>query len=462
MSGAAEIRLKPTHRRTLALPWLLTALYLGPLHIAAAQAPAPAAQAADEEADATAPPRRPTRPARPTFRFGVDGVLAEAAALPDAPDASSLLTLRATPYAQWQPARGWELRAGVRLGAVAQRGGPSAYDDTQAELADTYVRYSRGDTRLTVGAQTVLWGRVDAVPLIDRVSRVDLSRIVLDDLAERRLPQPVVRWEQTIDDWKLDGVLLPYFRAAVLPDERSVWSPIDRRSGRVLGLPETPAIAAFARHAPVRERVDGSGGAAVRITRTGEPLDFGLTLARTRQPLPYYRLNPAGPALDIVHPHNRFLGADLEVVAGGVTYRSELGMTTDVPLTRPDGVMVDARAFDWIGAVEFFPGGKDTRVNVQLLVRKLRADAPVLEITRYVGINGEVQTTLGQGRWKLGMKFFSGLNVHDLYLAPRLSFVGWEPHELYVQAHHFRGESRTLGGFYRERGMLAIGLKTRF
>ena len=121
-----------------------------------------------------------------------------------------------------------------------------------------------------------------------------------------------------------------------------------------------------------------------------------------------------------------------------------------------------ASAREAIGALEFFPGGKDTRVNLQLVLRSLHADQPFLEIKDYTGVNGEVETTFGQGRWKAALRFSSGLNVHDTYLGPRLTFVGWEPHEIYLAGHYFNGEARSLGGFHQDHGYVAIGLKTRF
>ncbi|MBI5256432.1 MAG: hypothetical protein HY855_08035 [Burkholderiales bacterium] len=439
---------------------LLLALWLAPVH--AAEPPLQLAAADEGSAAGAGANRSAGRGFKPVLRWGLDGVLVEAGRLVDAPEARSTATARVSPFVAWQPAREWEFRAGARLEAVTQRDGPGHYDDSGAELTDTFVRYRRGDTRLTLGAQTVLWGRVDAVPTIDRVSRVDLSRFVLDDLAERRLPQPMLRWEQSFEELKLDAIVMPGFKPALLPDLQSVWSPIDRRGGRVFGLPQTPAIGAIARFASLREDLDGSGGAAVRVTRAGAPVDLGLTLAHTRQPLPYYRLDPLRMTLTRIQPYNKFVGADMEFVAGGVTLRSELGTASDVPATRLDGSMATGRSWDWIGAVEFFPGGKDTRVNLQLLTRQLRVDGPVLELKRYTGVNGEVQTSFGQGRWKLGLRFASGLNVHDVYLSPRLSYVGWEPHEFFITAHHFRGEDRTLGGFHREHGMVAVGVKTRF
>ena len=60
------------------------------------------------------------------------------------------------------------------------------------------------------------------------------------------------------------------------------------------------------------------------------------------------------------------------------------------------------------------------------------------------------------------MRFFSGLNVHDLYLSPKLSYLGWEPHEIYLVGRYFNGEARSLGGFHEDHSMIAIGLNTRF
>jgi hypothetical protein len=347
---------------------------------------------------------------------------------------------------------------------MMQDGGLADHKEMLADYGDTYVRYRNGDSRLTVGAQTIIWGRADEIPLADRVSRADLTRFVLDDLPDRRRAQLAARWEQNLGGYKLDAVWLPLFRGAQLPDVESVWSPINRVTGQALGIESSPALSAFLSTARVDEDEHGSGGGALRLTKTGEPFDFGLTLARTRQSLPYYRVDLGGSLLTAVHPFNNFLGADMELVKGGITWRMELGYTDDVPVTLnvPTASMDKTRSLDWIGAMEFFPGGKDTRINLQLVAHALQIDRSILELKEYYGANGEIETTFGQGRWKAGARFFSGLNVHDVYINPRISYVGWEPHEIYLSAHYFDGESRTLGGFHEDHSMITLGLRTRF
>ncbi|MHB8982083.1 DUF1302 family protein [Thiobacillus sp.] len=426
---------------------------------------APAAEAPADVADELPPPttrsrRTAARGFQPTLKAGVDDLLLETGVLPDAPEADSYSTLRSAAYLLWQPSRNWEFRAGARVDGMKQAGGSADHDELLADYADTYVRYRSGDARLTLGAQTIVWGRVDEIPLADRVSRVDLTRFMLDELPDRRRAQLAARWEQSFGDTRLDAVWLPVFRAAQLPDPESVWSPINRTARRIIGI--DPALTPWLGAARIEEDEHGSGGGAVRLSQAGGPVDFGVTVARTRQSLPYYQLDLANLSLTAVHPFNTFVGADLELVRGGLTWRMELGYTDDVPVTLPSTAMDKTQSLDWVGAVEFFPGGGDTRVNLQLVAHALQTDETVLELDEYYGANGEIETSFGQGRWKAGLRFATGFNVEDVYLSPRISYVGWEPHELYVAAHYFDGETRTLGGFHEDHSLISLGVRTRF
>ena len=380
--------------------------------------------------------------------------------LPDATEANTYSTLRTSAYVLWQPSRDWEFRAGARLDGMSQDGGRGDHRELLADYSDTYVRYRSGDSRFTLGAQTIIWGRADEIPLADRVSRADLTRFALDDLPDRRRAQLAARWEQSLGDYKLDAVWLPVFRAAQLPDPASIWSPINRTTRQIIGI--DPALTPWVSNARIDEDEHGSGGGALRLTKTGAAFDFGVTLARTRQSLPFYRIDLPTLTLTAVHPFNNFVGADLELVKGGLTWRMEAGYTDNVPVTLSTTAMDSTRSLDWIGALEFFPGGKDTRVNLQVVAHALQTDRNILQLKEYYGANGEIETRFGQGRWKAGMRFSSGFNVRDLYLSPKLSYVGWEPHELYIAAHYFDGEARTLGGFHQDHSLISLGLRTRF
>ena len=76
----------------------------------------------------------------------------------------------------------------------------------------------------------------------------------------------------------------------------------------------------------------------------------------------------------------------------------------------------------------------------------------------YYGANGEVETSFGQGRWKAGMRFASGFNVRERLPQPQDSATSaGNPHELYIAAHYFDGEARTLGGFHQDHSLVTTG-----
>jgi hypothetical protein len=459
----------PTVRRSItpAITLAVVLLMLGTRVVAqdtARAAPAEAAgtEGGDEAAGAEGPARRTARDAGATFKWGVDPLRVEVLRWHAVPAADLGTMVRVRPFATGRLGRSWEWRVGGALEVDAQSGGRSSYEQERVALGDTFLRFRTADTRVTAGAQTIVWGRVDAVPLIDRVSRVDLRRFGLDDLTERRLPQWAVRLEQGLGDWRLDAVWLLDFRPARLPDERSPWHPVDRPAAQIIGVPAAPALTPFFQGARIGAPDDGSGGVALRLTRTGEPVDFGFTWAHTRQPLPYMRVDPLAGRIDAVHPYNRFVAVDAEMATEQATWRSELALTADVPVTGVDGRTRQVSVAEWVGGVEFFPGGRGNRITLQAQARSLRTGAPTLELREYYALNGEAEATFDRGRWKAGLRFVAGLNVSDRYLSPRLSFTGWEPHEIYVTAHLFSGPSRSVIGFHRQHDAVAIGLKTRF
>jgi len=174
-----------------------------------------------------------------TATFKIDEVWAEYASIPDANShASGQVYVHAKATANWRPSSQWEFQLSGRVDGYEQFGSPEL-DDARLDYDDSFVRYRNENLRLTVGAQKILWGRIDENPPTDRLSTQDFSRYILDDLADRRRANPAIRLESFFGQSKLDLVYLPYFRAAELPDKESIWYPVDRRLGQVIGAKST-------------------------------------------------------------------------------------------------------------------------------------------------------------------------------------------------------------------------------
>lgn len=362
--------------------------------------------------------------------------------------------------ANWQPDPRWEFQAAARIDGYDEDGRDS-FSDVRADYGDTYVSYRGDNIKLTLGSQTVIWGRLDELPLSDRVSTADLGRVVLDDLEDRRRSNPMLRAETFVAGGKLDLVWLVDFREAEMPDKDSVWYPIDRREGRVLGLDPDDVAPAFVRAAAIDEdEPHGDGGFGARFTRNHSFADIGMTLARTRQSIPYFRAD--GNTLRAEYPRSWAVGLDAATNRAGAIWRAEAVYSSDNPVTRRDLSYTTVPALQWGLGVEMHPGDGDSRVNLQLIGNNL-IDAPkILDRSEIYSFNGEIEIPFDRERWRASLDFNLGLGDKDVYLNPEITFLGFEPHELYLAAHYFDGSSKTLGGFYKDRSLINVGWRAKF
>lgn len=419
------------------------------------------ASASESEVDTAVTPKvkksktKAKRKQEGVWKFKLDEVRASAGAFMDDPAPSSAAYLFASASASMQSGP-WEFALGARMDGQAQGGSPD-FSQVKLDYGENYVRWRGDDRRLTVGTQNVLWGRVDEISPIDRMSRVDLTRLILDKQPERRRAVPAVRLEQFMGDFKLDAVWVPVFDAAVVPHANSAWYPIDLSGRRILGIGTSPVpLVGF----QVRDDEHGSGGGGVRLTRTGASIDYGLSLQRVRNSLPYYQLG-AG-VLTGVHPFTWVTGAELETQMAGATWRMELARSSDVPVTNLLGQLGHESAWDLVLGTEFFPGDAETRVTLQLAGHKTNGNTPILDRDEIYAVTGDVEHPFAQGRWRFNFRFASGLNEHDVYLNPKLTYLGVDQHEFFVAGHMFSGAEKTLGGFYEHKDFIELGWRGKF
>ena len=364
--------------------------------------------------------------------------------------------------AAWQPEGSWEARLSGRVDSYHQNGGRSA-NDTELDYDESFLRY-RGDSyRLTAGAQKVIWGRIDEVPPTDRMSVPDFSRGVLDYLPDRRRAAPVMRFEGFKWDNKLDLVWLPTFRRAELPDQDSVWYPVNRDKGEIIGLETNNAQSAAIKAAPLKNDAPNTqGGFGVRLNGAVDVLDYAVTVQRVRQATPYFRFNQSG-VLEAEYPRSWVYGGDMAVDAWGATWRFEAAWISDTPVTRRSKGYTTTESINWAAGAELYPGDGDDRISIQLIGTNL-VDAPDNMIDResIYTLNGEAEILFSHHRWRLKNRFFLGLDKRDVYINPEVAFIAWEPHELYLAGHYFEGDSGTVGDFYEDDSLVTVGWRARF
>ena len=383
--------------------------------------------------------------------------------------------------AEWNPDSAWEVQLSGRLDWYRQTGDLD-HNDVEADYGDSFVRYRGGNYRLTAGFQKVVWGRIDEVPPTDRISRVDLARGILDDLSERRRAMPVVRFETFSDGLKLDAVWMPDFRKANLPDKESVWYPINQENGTILGFDSTPLLRTFVRNGSISQSAPSDhDNFGLRLSNTGKRIDYALTIQHARQSAPYWELNPTvrntllsgadpvtainssgGSTFRARYPTAWVAGGDFGFEALSATWRFEAAWISDTPVTRSKLRYDEVDSVNWAAGAQFYPGDRDVRVNLQLSGINL-IDAPSVQDRKNIyNFNGTVFSEFGNNRWQSNTRFFIGLDEQDFYINPEISFIGWDPHEIYAAWHYFNGDDETVGGYWEDSSLLTLGWRSRF
>lgn len=351
----------------------------------------------------------------------------------------------------------WEVKASARFDAYSQNGDQD-FDDAGLDYDETYIRYRTANSATTIGAQKIIWGRIDEFPPTDRLSTQDLRRVALDDLEDRRLASPTIRYEHFFEDSKLDIVAYPSFREAQLPDRDSTWFPVNRDTGDILGLKTNAALEAVVKTAAIKENAPNSeGGIGARFSSLGPIGDYAVTVQRGRASVPYFAFNPATNTIEGRYPRNWMVGGDIAMEALGGTLKLEGNWLSDTPVTRKDGRYTTAESVSWGVALELFPGDGDARLNLQLTGQNLLGAPSTIDRQEIYSFNGSFETPFADNNWRAKARFNMGLDEKDIYLNPELAYTGLEAQEIYLELHYFDGREGTVGDFYQDNSVAALG-----
>ncbi|MGH1374386.1 MAG: hypothetical protein ACRBBW_20280 [Cellvibrionaceae bacterium] len=360
----------------------------------------------------------------------------------------------------------WSIRLEARADTYrgwGQRSGDRDWQHSQLDYGETYLRYSGRSQTFTLGTQQIIWGRIDEFPPTDRLSSQDLRRFVLDDLEQRRLASPALRYQHFFDDSQLDLVIYPKFREAELPDTLSSWFPVNKATGEVLGLETDAAVEALVRATPlVDDAPDSEGGFGLRYSGLGETFDYAFTLQKGRQTVPYFAYNPLTNTIDSRYPRTHIVGADFSFEGLGGTVKAEFAWLSDTPVTTKLGAYDTVESFSWGLALEIFPGDGDARLNLQLTGNQLLGAPALLERENQWSVNGSFETPFADNNWRSKIRFNVGLDQDDVYLNPELAYIGWDSHEAYVEFHYFDGDKGTAGGFYQDNSLATVGWRANY
>lgn len=383
-----------------------------------------------------------------------------------APDAAYTLYSRVIAGGQVVFNDDWSLDAVFRFdGYFENRNDGADYrnlTDLKLDGQNVMLSWVGESSRLSAGYGIVRWGKTDEISPVDRVVAADFTRFNLNTIEERRRAVPLLRWQWFGEDINVDMLYRPWFRKARMPAFKSIWSPVDRRDGRIAGFPDDdPALIAAVKNLPFKDSAGGSGGAAARVSGLYEGIDWGLSLQRQRRSTPYYRVEEDnGKAIFVgKHPFRWIAGGEMAMAIGKLTMRAEAVYMSAEPVTREDGSYQTVPAWEAVAGIDWWPGDKDTLVVVQLATRWLDTSEPVKDQVTTVALTGSVNTEWGRGDWEARGRYFVALNQNEYYFNPYVTWKRFAPHELIVGAHVFGGSERTVMGYYDDNDQVYLEWK---
>jgi len=399
-------------------------------------------------------------------------------------DVSNAEYVHVSSHVNWSLSENWDMQLAARIDAYDQHGKHGTdVNDADLDYEDSYIRYRDDSMRVTVGTQTIRWGRVDILAPTDNMVTLDLSRGVLPDWDDLYRASLAVRGELFSGKSKLDLVYLPKFREAELAaDKENVWYPINTRKGEIIGAKSDPISTVITRNATIDDHFDGGeGGFGLRFSSNINSIDYALSVQRVRLSAPSYKINEQfrqdllvnplsainnqssyGDTYTEEHPRNWIVGGDMAFQWQQFTLRFEGAWFSDLPATTNSLEFKTYDGFRWASGVEFYPGDADTRVILQLSGNHIDEKEKIVDRDNSVTLNGESESLFSNNRWRFSTKFSIGLDIKDIYVSPEISYLGWEPFEIYSAVHYLDGNEQSLGGFYQENSMITIGWRGRY
>ncbi len=427
---------------------------------------------------------------RQRFELRFDEILIEAGLL-----THDLLGFDTADYARAKffflasPFNNWDLYLQARVDKNLQNV-HDTYQEMEGELGEAYVRYRGEQSRLTIGNQLVLWGRLDGEAPTDKLSARDVTRLLEDDVANRRRPSPTVRYEQFMDDYKLDFVMQPFFRSAEMPDFNSIWSPVDKRLGRLIGIEPDPTLAPLIQGGRFDDHDDDGfmGNVGLRISHTGEGMDYAATIQTFKQSAPAYSVNSAvladlqrqvfftgtsnialaeanvgSASFTAKHPRSWLVGGDVSLVKDIGILRFEAALQSDQPVLPEGQLQIDTvPSLEWGAGWEFYPGDANARFILQLGGRFLLSNQDLVENKQTLFFNGQLENTFSEEKWRARLNFNIAMHERDIFLNPEIAYVGFQSSEVYLGYLFFNGEDDSFAGFYDRNNMAVGGWRIRY
>lgn len=371
----------------------------------------------------------------------------------------------------------WEGHLGVSLNLSTKN--MQTFDNNIIEPHKTYFSYNKNSTSFTLGYQVISWGRVFENSIIDRFNRLNLQVGPQLNLSEKSLSQLALRIKQYIGSSSLDLVYLPKFKPSSLPEEGEVWSPIDIKSQRILGVPANPILEQLITQGSYGKDNIRENSLGARLNTNVFGVETGFTIIKSPQLVPYYQINQEtisyiaagqpvnqaiassqGSTFTKKYPMQDFYAFDLSNEIAGTIYRLEVGYKNNTPVTTTEYSYKLMNTVAWNLSAEMYPrSGQDT-LNIIFSGSEIETNKiNILDQTTTQYLATRYLIKFAQDTIEFEFKARFGLHEKDIQILPEISYMPIDNHQFTFGAAYFQGSNTSLGGFYKNYNHVSLRWK---
>jgi hypothetical protein len=339
-------------------------------------------------------------------------------------------------------------------------------DRADLELRELYVEGELGRALFTLGKQQIVWGRADALKVLDVVNPQDFREFILPDFDESRIPLWAVNTELPLGDVaSLQLVWLPDPTFHDLPEEDATFAFTSAEL-----VPSVPPGVPVTRRAVDRPREllgDSDAGARLSASLAGFDLALHYLWHHHDEPVLFreIRLEPAGPRV-ISQPgyeRTQLLGASFANAFGELTVRGELGFSIDRFFPSEDAAdrdgVVRANELVWVLGLDWY-GLRETLLSVQLFQTRLSRDpAGMIRDDFATSVTLLARREFMNDRLAVHVGCIHGVDHGDGLARARLGFELREGLELFAGLDVFYGSERGVFGEFDRADRLVLGFE---
>ncbi len=364
--------------------------------------------------------------------------------------------------------------------------------ESDISLEEAYLEKRWRAWTISAGKQTITWGKLDDIVVLDRISPQDLRWFVLYDKQERKNPIPMVSATWFGSPYQIEAVVIPYFQPSEMDYFGSGWALFGKLKQTVLSGNFPEQAKAVVNGVEIDESsVSDEPELALRFRgRVGE-IDHTFNYMTIHNRVPTLKEKtrkgnitkqflfypnestlshlvastpePEDLTLEAGHDRMHIVGADFETVAGNYGLRGEIAHMHDLPFMKKDDLSYTKESMTSAGIGIDHTTDWDLYANLQFVVDYVSGADELWEtedLAFQLGFNASKNWMYGD--FAIDLQAFARVPYNDWMLSPEATYKFRNGIETTLQILLLEGEQNTLFGRFDDKDLIMLKMRYPF